>query len=266
MSETAVRYFEHLKQKPVIVTANRWLERVSLSGVSLEHLDPTTVRHSRRVAAASAIVSYSADIPPKIIAAMTAGALLHDSGKRHSNVMYASAGRLNLRDPFVRYQHRRHPHDSWLDARTIWPASLPNSAERYAQLFALTHHTNFRAPAQNYPSPDELAVYVDAGEIGRDKNDWGDNELDVAAEYSPLLTVIDHFDALTHPLERPYMTRQLSKAGVDPRDPQSLMRRAIGLAEIDLVAPKDSLSIEEIGLLMAEHRSVIDAFGQASAR
>jgi hypothetical protein len=271
MSTGPESFWQEVKKSDEIRQAEDWLTRKSRSHPHdrrLHLLDRRTVEHSRRVAAASAILCFEAGLSPQIARAMASGALIHDSGKRHHIVfdgdrphvsMPRHAVKFNINDPFTRYSQRRHPHDSWKDGLHVWPeaANVRNSTARFARLFALLHHTNFQAAERNYPSKQALDTYVGAGDVSA-------NELAVVSKWAPILTLSDHVDVLTHPNDRPYVMEQVVAAGIDPDDRDALMKRAMTLAKAELVTPERVIPLHRAASALTEHQQLIDAYGIAA--
>ncbi len=83
--------------------------------------------------------------------------------------------------------------------------------------------------------------------------------------FSPLLTHVDHIDALTHPEDRAYMINQLLKEGIDPFDSVSLMKRAVHLAELELVKPGNKLSVSRIGRIVTQQQRLINNYAAVIA-
>lgn len=221
------------------------------------------LKHSRRVAFASAIVSYAVGLEPRLGAVITAGALIHDTGKFGNRILESSSElaqahnipdvAFEKNDPVARYYRQRHPYDSWQHAKKLWAHAQTGTDERAAGLIAFGHHTNFSDETNDYPSKDAMNIYKVAGDIT-------DEEISFIGQYSSLLTGVDYFDALIHPEERRYIESRMQLEGRE----QPLGPRAdwvVREAQIDLREPGHGLTFAHLGELMVANHREIEQYG-----
>lgn len=233
-------YWEQLRSKEEVIYAERLLD------VYRRYLDAGTTKHSKRTAIGVAMTAFAARLDTESAVALVVGAHIHDLGK-HACLDIVLGTSVDFTYPFNKYKQHKHPHDGFVIGKKCLPKS---EVADLAAVHGLVHHTHKVEQDSNYPTPDILKIYIEVQDITQD-------HLDKAKFTGPILAHNDLLDAMTHPLERPYMA--LDERLMAMTYPQ-LIDNAVSVAERDLLPMPFNVTPQQVGRLLLDNHTLIDAY------
>jgi hypothetical protein len=213
-------------------------------------LSPEIIDHSLGVASISGIVANELELPFESAVVLTSAGIRHDGGKTFCLPEVHSK---KYKGEFTDHStHRLRSHSHWgYELAKGAPEDRQNTFKRKIAVLGLLHHTGHTNQDEDYPSVNELEVYVGANEVSH-------AEICAVSPLIPVFSTIDGLEALLNKKGgRDYQQERL--AAEEGMSEQLTPEQAADLVAAQILQPSPHMTAHDVLKIMLDNADIINS-------